>query len=789
MVGEYSYCPVETKQHLKNKVALCSWSPKTDLIALGLCNGVISVHRYKMVCIWESPATSDPDDITQLVWRPDGKSLACAYRSGRVCLFLANDGFVYQELHFADAVTHLSWTTIDCIPEQTRNDGTNAATFFPDLNCLNTVESDSSLNSGSDMSKFSQLLSNLDGSLTILTIYSCNTLHFYGCDSFELARWHVKPSLFTEQDSKLELLGCRFSACQRYLLILYRWLNMNGETCLELQRIPCDGLVKLGAQVREISLLHSSIRICKELLDKSFGQICTSWEDTILEMDVKFTKYARERLSRNKNWSLCVELLEFILFGNCPASLRKFLVEDWTASSLKRTGTATLKAYESIKTICFQQLQLTLQRLLFHSSILLGKLRDTQRYEPFGISADSAVRLCSTVGSVLQKTQELHLVIEKSVTHLRGFFKWIYVAILKLSGRVLPDDFPQYIRPGEVRKPLELVVANSLKDNADRAKLRNLVNLSEEKLRTTAFPVGLFPYCSRATLADLIQKSLQNDIDSLFGPPTAGDFSRSCFAFEDTVSQLLYCGSTTQFDPTWAFYPLFPVSTTVDTKFRTSVSDTARRSTLFAWSPPRAVDGSADALVLMEFETGSLNLEISLKRTAAVRLDAFPNTLSSKDGSYRLQDFEFFTSELLILLLCRSTNERETVSDSYLPAGDVNTTSWIIMLPIQNILVSSEAIDLANSSTPLWTSAGTSPSLLSCHNLSELITPANMESLPWEAVKLATNGDRSIVFVLFKGRCLCRVYLLERPEPDDAGIVQDNLEEQRMETEAVETTA
>ncbi|KAF6770360.1 hypothetical protein AHF37_11187 [Paragonimus kellicotti] len=100
----------------------------------------------------------------------------------------------------------------------------------------------------------------------------------------------------------------------------------------------------------------------------------------------------------------------------------------------------------------------------------------------------------------------------------------IVSAILKLSGRVLPDDFPQvthserelvidfitsylqpvivegelqgfnvdlveqYIRPGEVRKPLELVVAHSLKDNADRAKLRDLVNLSEEKLRTSACP-------------------------------------------------------------------------------------------------------------------------------------------------------------------------------------------------------------------------------------------------------------------------------------------------------------
>ncbi|VDP68709.1 unnamed protein product [Schistosoma curassoni] len=101
-----------------------------------------------------------------------------------------------------------------------------------------------------------------------------------------------------------------------------------------------------------------SIKITKSLLDWSFNQVCICWEDMILEMDAKFTKYARERLKQNKDWSLCVELLQFILFGHCCPDLRKFLVEDWTAASLKRTGTATLKAYESIKTICFQQIQL-----------------------------------------------------------------------------------------------------------------------------------------------------------------------------------------------------------------------------------------------------------------------------------------------------------------------------------------------------------------------------------------------------------------------------------------------
>lgn len=37
-----------------------------------------------------------------------------------------------------------------------------------------------------------------------------------------------------------------------------------------------------------------------QLLDWSFNQVCICWEDMILEMDAKFTKYARERLKQNK---------------------------------------------------------------------------------------------------------------------------------------------------------------------------------------------------------------------------------------------------------------------------------------------------------------------------------------------------------------------------------------------------------------------------------------------------------------------------------------------------------
>ncbi|KAG5451738.1 anaphase promoting complex subunit 4 [Clonorchis sinensis] len=802
MVGEYSYCPVEAKHYLKNKVSHCCWSPRTDLIALGSLNGRVSVHRYKLACIWESLPPHQNSVVTCVVWRPDGKCLAVAYDSGHVRLILANDGFVYKEFQYPRSITFLNWTAGLLTKQEGK--GSNAPIYFPDLSSLTMFQSDVNFNT-SDTFKLSQLLADSEEHFFILTVYCAGVLNFYGSDSFLIARWACKPNLLSTE-LQFKFLGCQFSACLKYLLILYSWTEeTTGRSFMELQWVPTTGLVTFGTQLRNLSMHHSLIRISKTLLDKGFDQICTSWEDMILEMDVKFTNYAKERLSRNKKWSLGVELLEFILFGNCPTSLRKFLVEDWTAPSLKRTGTATLKAYESIKTICFQQLQLILQRLLFHTSELLGNLRDTQSYAKFGVSVKQASRLCGTIGCVLQKSQELHLVIEKSITHLRAFFKWLYVAILGLSGRVLPDDFPrvtpaerelvidfitnylqpvfvqgslqsfsvdlveQYIRPGEVRKPLEAVSAHSLNEDRSRSHMRTLIHLSEEQLKSGRFPTGLFHYCPKATLADLIMHTLEDDITTLFGPPAAGDFDRACFGFAESVSQLLFCEQLQKscvFDPAWDFCSQFPAVFTGDSRLRNSPTDSNRQSTYLAWSPSRT------ELLLTEFPFDLTKTNLHGGRTACLEVDDIPMVPNPNQLAYEIQDLEFFTPELLTLLLRQTTRTSNSETTE-----EPSSTSHIVMVPVQLLLA---ACDEGSSSTPVSTACEPLWSSSNCHlpakRLSELITSAHVESLPCTATKLATNGGRSILFVLFEGSCMCRVYLLDCPETDGS-VVRDDGED------------
>ncbi|KAA0198552.1 Anaphase-promoting complex subunit 4 [Fasciolopsis buskii] len=736
MVGDFSYCPAQTKQVGKHKISACSWSPKTDLVALGTEAGDVSVHRYKLSCIWES-TRSDLGCVTCLTWRPDGQSLCAAHNCGTIHFYLTNDGFIYHTLTLVASITHLTWVAQEvlskCVPS------TNAASFFPNLSALSIFKSDANFTT-SDTFKLSQLLlTNVDESLNILAVLFGGMVDVYGCGTFHIARWRLEPKFCTDP-SEVTALQCQFSSCLRSMWVLLGYTDCSSEMyCMELQQIPCAGLTSCAQQLLTLSVQNSSIRVCKLLLDWSFSQICVSWEDMILEVDAKFTKYGRDRLGQNKDWSLSVELLEFILFGNCPFALRRFLVEDWTAANLKRTGTATLKAYDSIKTICFQQLQLILQRLLFHASELLGCVRDAPSYNKFEITVPKVIQLCSTTGAVLQKAQELYLVIEKSVAHLRAFFKWLYVAIPGLSGRYVPDDFPrvtpteresvidfitnylqpvfaqgelqsyhvdlveQYIRSGEVRKPLESVVEHTLTEDKERAKLRELINLTTEQLLSEKFPVGMFHFDPKLTLADLIKWNLQNDIDAVFRAHSTENFSRGCMNFDQSTS-LLLCRSRLTDSPHKTVAAFFALQRPLE-ETGSSVSDNSGSSTFLAWRLPVVDTTVHDSFMIMQLRSKS-SYPNDPKLSAIVSIDELPSIVNPSNLPYKLIDLQFYTSDLLLLLVCRAKSTGGS-SVSHADNAHEPTLSWLVMLPVQHVFALLNELQPAQNilaPTPLWSS-------------------------------------------------------------------------------------
>ena len=74
--------PLEERQ-IEQEVKLLEWSPKMDILAVGLVNGDVSLHRLNWQKIW---TVSPPEESTceAIVWRPDGQVVAVGYTNGEV---------------------------------------------------------------------------------------------------------------------------------------------------------------------------------------------------------------------------------------------------------------------------------------------------------------------------------------------------------------------------------------------------------------------------------------------------------------------------------------------------------------------------------------------------------------------------------------------------------------------------------------------------------------------------------------------------------------------------------
>ena len=71
------------ERQVEIEVKLLEWSPKMDILAVGLFNGEVSLYRLNWQKIW---TVSPPEECSceAFVWRPDGKVLAAGYSNGEI---------------------------------------------------------------------------------------------------------------------------------------------------------------------------------------------------------------------------------------------------------------------------------------------------------------------------------------------------------------------------------------------------------------------------------------------------------------------------------------------------------------------------------------------------------------------------------------------------------------------------------------------------------------------------------------------------------------------------------
>lgn len=73
-------------------------------------------------------------------------------------------------------------------------------------------------------------------------------------------------------------------------------------------------------------------------------------------------------------------------------------------------------------------------------SELKGMASWKQKYEPLGLDAAGIEDAITAVGSFILKANELLQVIDSSMKNFKAFFRWLYVAMLRMTeDHVLPE--------------------------------------------------------------------------------------------------------------------------------------------------------------------------------------------------------------------------------------------------------------------------------------------------------------------------------------------------------------
>ena len=73
------------ERQVEQEVKLLEWSPKMDILAVGLLNGDVSLHRLNWQKIW-TVSPPEESECEAIVWRPDGQVVAIGYSNGEVHL-------------------------------------------------------------------------------------------------------------------------------------------------------------------------------------------------------------------------------------------------------------------------------------------------------------------------------------------------------------------------------------------------------------------------------------------------------------------------------------------------------------------------------------------------------------------------------------------------------------------------------------------------------------------------------------------------------------------------------
>uniref|UniRef100_A0A3P8UJ02 Anaphase-promoting complex subunit 4 n=1 Tax=Cynoglossus semilaevis TaxID=244447 RepID=A0A3P8UJ02_CYNSE len=420
------------EKQLPNPVLCMAWSPRRDLIALANTTGELLLHR--LACfqrVWSLPPTETTGkEITALAWRPDGKILAFSLGDTKqVVLCGVEKAEILHVFPVENSVTCMHWmeVTDDCSALNSFFNSEDESNFFL-----------SKLPSLPKSLKFLFLFYSEDKSDEIMNLLGevrLNILVLGGDNGFVELYAYGMYKIAT-------LTGVSGSCCSLSLSNDLKSLSiiteiMSAEDKPEICYVQMDtGLLSdCLPEVTRMARKFTHISTVLQYLHLSLTCMCEAWEDILMQMDLRLTKFVQEK---NTSTQVQDEFLELLLWGQSRSPHLSILCV--LSKGLKKLGQSIESSYSSIQKLVISHLQSGCEALLYHLSEVKGMSLWKQKFEPLGLDSTAIEGAITAVGSFSLKANELLQVIDKSMKNFKAFFRWLYVAMLRMCEEHVPPE-------------------------------------------------------------------------------------------------------------------------------------------------------------------------------------------------------------------------------------------------------------------------------------------------------------------------------------------------------------
>ncbi|XP_069449892.1 anaphase-promoting complex subunit 4 isoform X2 [Ovis canadensis] len=214
-------------------------------------------------------------------------------------------------------------------------------------------------------------------------------------------------------------------------------VSASGASEVSYFQLETNLLYSFLPEVTRMARKFTHISALLQYINLSLTCMCEAWEEILMQMDSRLTKFVQEK---NTTTSVQDEFMDLLLWGKASVELQTLLMNQLTVKGLKKLGQSIESSYSSIQKLVISHLQSGSESLLYHLSELKGMASWKQKYEPLGLDAAGIEDAITAVGSFILKANELLQVIDSSMKNFKAFFRWLYVAMLRMTeDHVLPE--------------------------------------------------------------------------------------------------------------------------------------------------------------------------------------------------------------------------------------------------------------------------------------------------------------------------------------------------------------